>query len=121
LIVGGATAYGLCLIFFSLSRLYVLSLGALFVMGAFNQVYMISIQTTLQLRVPDHLRGRVMGIFSMTYNMGPLGALQAGAVASLLGAPTAVAIGGAAIIALAFGVNAWSSEVRRLEEAQAAV
>ena len=56
-----------------------------------------------------------MGIFSMTYNMGPLGALQAGAVASLFSVPIAVGMGGAAIIALAVGVGVAGSEVRRLE------
>ena len=115
LIVGGATAYGLMLILFASSSSYPLSMLAFFCMGASNQIYMVSIQTTLQMRVPDELRGRVMGVYGMTYNIGPLGGMQAGAVASLAGAPVAVAIGGAAIIAFALGVAASRPQVRRLE------
>src|SRR3972149_2898458 len=89
LLVGGASAYGAFLVLFALSTSYPLSLFASFFMGAFGSVYMITVQTALQLRVPDELRGRVMGVFGMTYNMGPLGGLQAGAGGGALRAPAA--------------------------------
>jgi MFS family permease len=114
LIVGGATLYGSMLILFALSSFYPLSLLAFFGMGVCNQLYMVSIQTTLQMRVPDDLRGRVMGVYGMTYNIGPLGGMQAGAVASFTSAPVAVALGGIAIIAFAVGVAASRPQVRRL-------
>jgi hypothetical protein len=81
---------------------------------------MITLQTALQLRVPDELRGRVMGVYGMTYNLGPLGALQAGAIADAFGAPAAVALGGFMIMAFALGVAAANGEVRRLQAAPAA-
>jgi MFS family permease len=118
MIVGGATLYGSMLILFALSSFYPLSLLAFFGMGISNQLYMVSIQTTLQMRVPDELRGRVMGVYGMTYNIGPLGGMQAGAVASFAGAPVAVAVGGIAIIAFAVGVAASRPQVRRLSAVQ---
>ena len=61
-------------------------------MGACSQVYMIMVQTVLQMEVPDQLRGRVMGIYTMTYNMGPLGAAQAGGFAAAFSPAAAVAV-----------------------------
>jgi MFS family permease len=45
--------------------------------------------------VPDELRGRVMGVYSMVMmGMAPFGGLLAGLVADRLGAPRTVTIGG---------------------------
>jgi MFS family permease len=121
LIVGGATLYGSMLVLFAASTFFPLSMLAFFAMGVSNQLYMVSIQTTLQMRVPDELRGRVMGVYGMTYNIGPLGGMQAGAVASVASAPIAVGLGGLAIIAFAVGVAASRPQVRRLQAPQATV
>ena len=52
--------------------------------------------TLLQMIVPDALRGRVMGFYTFMFlGMAPFGAFQAGWVAHLIGAPAAVAAGGA--------------------------
>ena len=115
LVVGGAAAYGCALLMFAASSFYALSVVAIMLMGMFNQIYMVSIQSTLQLRVPDQLRGRVMGVWGMTYNLGPLGGMQAGVVASFAGAPVAVAFGGAAILTFALGVALSTREVRQLQ------
>jgi predicted MFS family arabinose efflux permease len=115
LLIGGSTAYGSFMVLFGLSAFLPLSMVALFLMGMFAQMYMISVQTTLQMRVPDDLRGRVMGVHGMTYNIGPLGALQAGLIADSFGAPVAVAVSGCAIIAFALGVASTRGEVRNLQ------
>lgn len=115
LVVGGATVYGLSLILFAASTLFVLSAVAIIFVGMFRQIYMVAVQTTLHMRVPDELRGRVMGVYGMTYNLGPLGALQAGAVAAAFSAPIAVAFGGVAIMAFALGVALSTREVRQLQ------
>jgi len=53
--------------------------------------------TLLQTIVPDEMRGRVMGVWSLVFGaMIPLGSLEAGAVAHWLG--TALALGFGAII-----------------------
>ena len=48
--------------------------------------------TALQASVPDQLRGRVMGIHSITYSLMPLGGLFLGALAVPIGAPYAVIV-----------------------------
>ena len=115
LIIAGAVIYGMFLILFSFSTTFTISLVLLFTMSVFNQIYMISVQTTLQLRVPDELRGRVMGIYTMTFNLGPLGAIQAGALASAFSPGLAVLVGGCAIIVFAASVAAAKPEVRQLQ------
>ena len=50
--------------------------------------------TVLQTIVPDDMRGRVMGVWSLIFGaMIPLGSLEAGAVAHWLGTPFALALG----------------------------
>jgi predicted MFS family arabinose efflux permease len=120
LITGGSTAFGVTLLFFAVSETYVLSLAAIFLMGAAGTLFMTTVQTTLQLRVPDELRGRVMGVYGMTHNIGPLGSLQAGIIADSFGAPAAVAVGGIMIISFALGIALANGEVRRLQSAPAA-
>jgi len=117
LVIGGATAFGSFIVLFALSTFYPLSLAAIFCMGAAGTIYMITVQVVLQVRVPDALRGRVMGIYGITHNIGPLGSLQAGFLADEFGAPAAMVVGGAAIIAFAVGVAASRREVRALQAA----
>ena len=51
--------------------------------------------TTIQLAVPDHLRGRVMSVYMMVFGgTAPFGALLAGVTASAFGTPASIAIGG---------------------------
>ena len=118
LIIGGAVAFGLSIMVFGLtSQLigsYVLALGIMFVSGIFNSVYLISVMSALQIMVPDGMRGRVMGFFGITWSMMPLGGMQAGAIASFIGAPAAIAVGGLAVGAFALGPALVNSRVRKL-------
>lgn len=70
---------------------YALCLACIFGASVFSSMYMIMSLTVLQLKVPDELRGRVMGIHGMCYSFGPLGGLAAGALAAYLTAPGAIA------------------------------
>jgi MFS family permease len=79
--------------------------------------------TLVQTMVPDRLRGRVMALYSMMFlGMAPFGALFGGAVASRIGAPVTVAVGGVACVmgALWFGraLPELRIEARRLIIAQ---
>lgn len=120
LIIGGATAFGAFIVLFALSTFYPLSLILMFFMGGAGTIYMITVQTTLQLRVPDELRGRVMGIYGITHNVGPLGALQAGYIADAVSPPAALIVGGTAIIVFALGIAYSNRSVRTLQSAPAA-
>ena len=71
---------------------YLAALTMIFLSGTFNSIFMITSTGILQLEVPDQLRGRVMGLHAITYNMLPLGALFTGAIASFSNPSIALAI-----------------------------
>ena len=108
--LGAVFTLGICLMLFSFSRSFPLSLVMLVLLGAVQMSYMTMNQTILQLSTPDEFRGRVMGIYMLNQGLLPLGSLLAGTMADFLGAPTAVFIMGASvsILALAFVTRARS-------------
>jgi MFS family permease len=91
-----AVAWGIALIFFSLSRTFWLSAALLFVAGFCQISFLAVANSRIQTATPDALRGRVMSLYAQALmGVGPIGATQAGAIASWLGAPWAMAIGAA--------------------------
>jgi MFS family permease len=106
LIAAGIT-FGLLLVAFALSRVYVLSVALLVLAGGTMILNNALANTAIQTIVPDQLRGRVMGFFSFVFvGLAPLGALQVGTLAERIGTPHAVALGGV-VTALAVAVAAW--------------
>jgi MFS family permease len=95
-IVGVASAgFGVSLILFSFSRSFWLSMAVLVPVGYCLMLQMAASNTLLQTMAPDHMRGRVMGLYSMMFmGMVPIGALGAGFTAARLGAPLTVTICG---------------------------
>ena len=110
LLLGALFGLGLCLMAFSLSRSFPLSLGLLLLVGATQMAFMTTNQTLLQLTIPDALRGRVMGIYMLDQGLMPLWSVLAGVTADHFSAPTAVFGMGLliALLAVAFGVQARS-------------
>ena len=98
----GAATFGTLLMLFAYSSSFPLSLGLIFFLGLFNQIYLTSINTILQLNLPNELRGRVLGLFGLTWDLMPLGGAVAGAVAEYAGAPVAVALGGFLVAVMGF-------------------
>jgi MFS family permease len=110
----GAATFGILIIAFAFSRWYALSLALVFLTGLSNQVYMTTINTILQLNLPDQLRGRVMGIYGLTWDLMPVGGMISGTIAEFAGAPVAVAIGGFLVAAMALWVGAFLPRVRKI-------
>jgi MFS family permease len=116
--------FGVSLILFAFCRNLWLSASLLLPVGFCMMLQMSSSNTLIQTMVPDHLRGRVMAVYSMMFmGMAPFGAFFAGALADRLGAPLTVtmgavaAIGGAALFWLR--LPGFRVEARRLIVAQA--
>ncbi|MDE2802335.1 MAG: MFS transporter, partial [Chloroflexota bacterium] len=103
-LVSGAVVFGATVVVFAVSTSYPLSLAVLFIGGAASTFYMVMVQTSLQALVPDHLRGRVFSIYSLTWSLLPLGGLQAGLVADWVSPQFAVALGGAVVAVVAVSV-----------------
>ena len=118
LIVGGGVMFGLLIAAFALASRYVgsfsLVMALMFFMGVSQSTYMISIQSSLQMLVPDNMRGRVMGFYGMTYSIMPLSGMQAGALASIITAPFALMVGGLAVSGFAIGPALLNRAVRGL-------
>jgi MFS family permease len=110
----GAAAFGVLIIAFAFSTSYLLSLGLLFLMGAASQVYMTLVATSLQLRIPNEFRGRVMGLWGLTWSLMPLGGSVAGGIAEYAGAPIALAVGGTLVALMALGMAVTLPRVREL-------
>jgi len=74
--------------------LILIALLFLFAAGFGMLLFFSTSNTVLQTIVPDEMRGRVMGVWSLVFGaMIPLGSLEAGAVAHWLGTPFALAFG----------------------------
>ena len=83
------------LVLFSQSRVFWLSMGMLLVVGFCTTVQMAATNTTLQNRVPDRLRGRIMAVYAtMFMGVQPIGSLIAGGIATRIGAPYTLAVFG---------------------------
>ncbi|MBX7110712.1 MAG: MFS transporter [Dehalococcoidia bacterium] len=109
-----AAAFGILIAGFAASRTIGVSMALLFGGGLASAVYLNVGMTTLQVLVPDELRGRVMGVWSMTYFLGSVGGLPAGLVAAWLGAPVAVAAGGLSVTAFAVALLVTVPALREL-------
>ena len=94
-ILWAVVVYGLATVLFGASRLFWLSWLALAVTGVADSVSTVLRQTIRQLVTPDRLRGRMTSVNMIFFMGGPqLGELEAGLVATWLGAPWSVITGG---------------------------
>jgi MFS family permease len=87
--------FGVCIIVFGLSTWFWLSVFALFMSGVTDGISVVIRQTILQLKTPDHMRGRVSAVNSIFVgSSNELGAFESGLTAKLMGAASAVVFGG---------------------------
>lgn len=85
---------------------YGFGLGALFVMGVSYLMVSVAVNTSIQVRVAEHYRGRVISIYLMGLLAGvPLGALAEGRLADVIGLrPTTAIAGGCMALYTAFAL-----------------
>jgi MFS family permease len=106
--------FGIGLIAFSFSRSIWLSMAFLAVMGFAVIVQLASCNTILQTIVDEQQRGRVMSLYTTAFlGMSPLGSLVAGGLASAIGAPNTLRLGGACCILGAIGFASQLPKIRR--------
>ncbi|PYN22283.1 MAG: hypothetical protein DMD99_17390 [Candidatus Rokuibacteriota bacterium] len=94
-----AVCMGLALMMFSRSPGMGLAMPMLALVGFCSTFYLTHVTTIIQQKVPDHLRGRVLSLYSLCWNLLPLGGLLAGALAAAVDARFAVLVGGAMVAA----------------------
>jgi MFS family permease len=94
--------YGLCTLVFGLSTHFGLSLVALALTGAADNVSVVMRQTLMQLETPDEMRGRVAAVNSIFIGASnQLGEFESGATAALLGPVGSVVLGGVGTLLVA--------------------
>ena len=112
----GGAALGLAELVLAASGAFGLSLVAMFVVGLGGIGMAATANTSIQLGVPDHLRGRVMSVYTTIFaGSTPIGGLLAGTLASRYGVPAAIAVGGAASLVVGLAGYAWYRRIRATE------
>ncbi|HEX6031817.1 MAG TPA: MFS transporter [Tepidiformaceae bacterium] len=107
-------AYGALTMAFGLSRWFPLSLALYMGIGMADQISVVMRQTTIQLTVPDELRGRVSSVNQLFIGASnQLGMVESGLVASITSATFAVVTGGAGCLAVVAAVAGKLPELRR--------
>ncbi|WP_027127633.1 MFS transporter [Gelidibacter mesophilus] len=108
--------FGVCIIVFGLSSIFWVSVLALFFSGVTDGVSMVIRQTILQLKTPDHMRGRVASVNSMFVgSSNELGAFESGLTAKLMGTVTAVVFGGTMTLITVITTGIVSPSFRKLD------
>ncbi len=113
LAVGG---FGICIIVFGLSKIFLLSFFALMISGILDGISVVIRGTITQLKTPDYMRGRVMSVNSMFINSSnELGQFESGLTAKLMGTITSVVFGGSMTLLVVIGTWLKAPSLRKME------
>jgi MFS family permease len=108
-----AAGFGLFLCCFAVSTWLPMALVFLALAGASSSIYMTLNGTIVQELCSDEYRGRVSSVYMVTWGLMPFGALPAGALAEMYGAPVTVFLGGAICLIFALGILVVHPQLRR--------
>jgi predicted MFS family arabinose efflux permease len=97
MVIAAAVTVSLGLIGLSLVRSFWLAAAVMVVTGAGQVIFTSSVQSTVQVTVPDAMRGRMMSLYVVVFvGASPFGAFMIGSLAEAFGIAVACATGGAA-------------------------
>ena len=117
MVLVGVAEMGAGQILLGAASVYVLGLIALFVMGAFYVLVSTALNTSIQIRVDEEHRGRVMAIHLMCLLAGvPFGALILGKLASLVGLGESIIGFGVALEACVLASVLFLGRLRAIDE-----
>lgn len=116
LLLGAAVAFSATMLFVANSPSLWLGMVLAVVAHFGNGMFNISAIVAVQMRVPDEIRGRVMGVFAIAQSVGLLGGLWTGTLAALIGLRAGMMIGPVILLLLIFTVFVTQRKVRELHE-----
>lgn len=109
-------AFGVCIIVFSLSHSFLLSLVALALSGAVDSVSMVIRTAAVQLASPEHMRGRISAVNSIFIgSSNELGEFESGIAAKMMGLVPAALFGGVVCLGVTVLVAVVSPSLRKLD------
>jgi MFS family permease len=107
--------FGAAIVLFGVSHWFWLSLVALFLTGAFDNISVVVRQSLVQLLTPDALRGRVTSVNQIFIgSSNEIGALRAGLMSALIGPVSAVVWGGIGTVIVTAAIARAVPPLRRL-------
>jgi MFS family permease len=113
---GGVAVYGLAIVTFGLSTVFVVSLAALTVLGMADVISVYVRQVLVQLQTPDAIRGRVSAVNSVSVGASSeLGEFESGLTAAWWTVVPAVLVGGIATLAVTVAWALLFPELRTLD------
>jgi len=108
-------AFGAGMMAFAVSESFVLSCGVSFVMGVTAGFWQNMLGAMVQLVAAPEMRGRVVSVFTMGFQLVSVGWLAAGTAASAFGNEATLLVAGGAFSLLSVGVYAISRETREID------
>jgi MFS family permease len=112
-----AVASGVFLAAFALSPIFGAALPMLVLVGLTMMIFMTVNNTVITSIVPDHVRGRVMSVFMMSFGLMPFGAVPASIAANWIGTPAVVASGAMMLIVFVVAAYLIFPQFRRIDGA----
>lgn len=117
LLLWAVLGFGVATVVFGMSRSFLVSMFALFLIGGFDSVSVIIRSSLLQLRTPDSLRGRVNAVNGIFIDLSnEMGGFESGAIAALIGPIATVVAGGIGTMIVVAGAAARWRSLRTLDE-----
>jgi MFS family permease len=108
-----ATLWCVAVAAFAFSTSYYLSVALLFIAGVLNLSFYSTAQAIVQLTAPNHLRGRLIGLFSMSaFGLRAFSGITVGFVGALIGIHWSLALSAMALMAVTLALLALTSSGR---------
>lgn len=109
----GGIVLGVASILLALTTSFPVALVLMAAVGAGGITMAATANATIQLSVPDGLRGRVMSVYTTVFSASvPVGGLAMGALASVVGISVSILIGGALSLVTGLVAFAWWQRIR---------
>ena len=106
--------FGAGMVFLAIAETFLIACAAILLIAMMATSSDILSQSILQLNVPDHLRGRAMGTWSLAIGFAPIGHLEMGYLILFLGLGGALFTNGIALVTLGILVLLFISTFRKL-------